>query len=49
MDKSRAQAVRLRMEQAHETLKEAETLQDHALWRGVINVPITQCSMLFWR
>ena len=37
MDESQAQAVRLRMEQAHETLKEAETLQDHALWRGVIN------------
>ena len=37
MDESQAQAVRLRMEQAHETLKEAETLQDHDLWRGVIN------------
>jgi len=37
MDESQSQAVRLRMEQAHETLKEAETLQDHDLWRGVIN------------
>jgi uncharacterized protein (UPF0332 family) len=37
MDESQSQAVHLRMEQAHETLKEAETLQDHALWRGVIN------------
>jgi hypothetical protein len=37
MDKSQSQAVRLRMEQAHETLKEAEALQDHDLWRGVIN------------
>lgn len=37
MDESQAQAVRLRMEQAHETLKEAEALRDHDLWRGVIN------------
>lgn len=37
MDKSRAQAVRLRMEQAYETLKEAEALREHDLWRGVIN------------
>ncbi len=37
MDESKAQAVRLRMEQAHETLKEAEALKDHDLWRGVIN------------
>jgi uncharacterized protein (UPF0332 family) len=25
------------MDQAHETLKEAEALRDHDLWRGVIN------------
>src|SRR5215211_7595603 len=37
MDESQAQAVHLRMEQAQETLKEAEALQDHDLWRGVIN------------
>jgi len=37
MDESQVQAVRFRMEQAHETLKEAETLQAHNLWRGVIN------------
>ena len=37
MDESHAQAVGLRMEQAKETLKEAEALQDHDLWRGVIN------------
>lgn len=37
MNKSQSQAVRLRIEQAHETLKEAEALQDHDLWRGVIN------------
>src|SRR6266511_408848 len=37
MDESRSQAIRLRMEQAQETLKEAEALQDHDLWRGVIN------------
>ena len=37
MDKSQSQAVRLRIEQAQETLKEAEALQDHDLWRGVIN------------
>jgi uncharacterized protein (UPF0332 family) len=37
MNESQSQAVRLRMEQAHETLQEAETLQDHDLWRGVIN------------
>ena len=37
MDKSQSQAVRLRIEQAHETLKEAEALRDHDLWRGVIN------------
>jgi len=37
MDESHSQAVRLRMAQAHETLKEAEALQDHDLWRGVIN------------
>ena len=37
MDKSLAQAVRLRMEQAYETLKEAEALREHDLWRGIIN------------
>jgi uncharacterized protein len=37
MGESQSQAVRLRMGQARETLKEAETLQDHDLWRGVIN------------
>ena len=37
MDKSKAQAVRLRMVQAHETLKEAEALREQDLWRGVIN------------
>src|SRR5215217_1633532 len=37
MDESQAQAVHLRMEQAQETLKEAKALQDHDLWRGVIN------------
>ena len=37
MDKSKAQAVRLRMVQAHETLKEAQALREQDLWRGVIN------------
>lgn len=32
-----SQAVRVRLEQAQETLKEAETLLEHDLWRGVIN------------
>jgi uncharacterized protein (UPF0332 family) len=37
MEESNAHAVRLRMKQAHETLKEAEALRDQDLWRGVIN------------
>lgn len=37
MDESHSQAIRLRMKQARETLKEAEALQDQDLWRGVIN------------
>ncbi|HVF24789.1 MAG TPA: HEPN domain-containing protein [Anaerolineales bacterium] len=37
MDESKAQAVRLRMLQAHETLKEAQALREQDLWRGVIN------------
>jgi uncharacterized protein (UPF0332 family) len=37
MEKSNAHAVRLRMKQARETLKEAEALRDQDLWRGVIN------------
>ena len=31
------QAIRLRLEQARETLKEADALREHELWRGVIN------------
>ena len=30
-------AVRQRIEQARETLQEAEALREHSLWRGVIN------------
>ena len=37
MNEAQSQAVRLRMEQAQETLKEAKALQNHDLWRGVIN------------
>jgi len=37
MNEAQSQAVRLRMEQARETVKEAEALRDHDLWRGVIN------------
>jgi len=37
MEEPNAHAVRLRMKQARETLKEAEALRDHDLWRGVIN------------
>lgn len=37
MDDAQSQAIRLRMKQARETLKEAEALQDQDLWRGVIN------------
>jgi uncharacterized protein (UPF0332 family) len=31
------QAIHLRLEQARETLKEADALREHGLWRGVIN------------
>jgi hypothetical protein len=31
------QAIQLRLEQARETLKEADALREHELWRGVIN------------
>jgi len=31
------QAVQLRLEQARETLEEADALREHELWRGVIN------------
>ena len=37
MEEAQSEAVRLRLEQALETLKEAEALQEHNLWRGVIN------------
>lgn len=37
MDNAKDQAVRARMNQAHETLKEAEVLFEQDLWRGVIN------------
>jgi uncharacterized protein (UPF0332 family) len=37
MEESNAHAVRLRMKQARETLKEAEALRNQDLWRGVIN------------
>jgi uncharacterized protein (UPF0332 family) len=37
MDESPFEAIRLRMEQAYEPLKEAQALRDHDLWRGVIN------------
>jgi len=37
MEEAQSEAVHLRMEQARETLKEAEALRDHDLWRGVIN------------
>jgi uncharacterized protein (UPF0332 family) len=32
-----AQAIRLRIEQARETLREADALRERELWRGVIN------------
>lgn len=32
-----SEAVRIRVGQAQETLKEAEALKEHDLWRGVIN------------
>ncbi len=31
------QAIQLRLEQARETLEEANALQEHGFWRGVIN------------
>ena len=37
MDRATEQAVRARMDQAHETLKEAEVLFEQDLWRGTIN------------
>jgi hypothetical protein len=37
MEEQNSQAVRLRMKQARETLKEAEALRNQDLWRGVIN------------
>ncbi len=37
MNEEIQQAIRLRVEQAQETLKEAEALREHGLWRGVIN------------
>jgi uncharacterized protein (UPF0332 family) len=37
MDSAQDQAVRARINQAHETLKEAEVLFEQDLWRGVIN------------
>lgn len=37
MDSAKDQAVRARINQAHETLKEAEVLFEQDLWRGVIN------------
>ncbi len=37
MEEQNSQAVRLRMKQARETLKEAEALHNQDLWRGVIN------------
>ena len=30
-------ALRLRLEQARETLEEADALREHGLWRGLIN------------
>jgi len=37
MDKSKGQAVRARMKQARETLKEADALFEQDFWRGTIN------------
>jgi len=37
MSESSKKAVRERMKQAHETLKEAETLFEQDYWRGTIN------------
>lgn len=49
MEEAQSEAVRLRLEQALETLKEAEALQEHNLWRGVITALTTRCFMPFWR
>jgi len=38
-------AIRLRLEQARESLKEAKTLKDSGLYRGTVTVPITPCSI----
>ena len=37
MNEEIRQAVHLRLEQARETLEEANVLHEHGLWRGVIN------------
>ena len=37
MDHATEQAVRARMDQAHETLKEAQVLFEQDFWRGTIN------------
>ena len=37
MDKPKEQAVRARLKQAHETLKEAQALFEQDFWRGTIN------------
>jgi uncharacterized protein (UPF0332 family) len=37
MNEQIAQAIQLRLGQAHETLEEARALEEHDLWRGVIN------------
>jgi uncharacterized protein (UPF0332 family) len=37
MDNGTKQAIRARMDQAHETLKEAEVLFEQDFWRGTIN------------
>jgi uncharacterized protein (UPF0332 family) len=37
MDNAAEQAIRARMDQARETLKEAEVLFEQDFWRGTIN------------
>ncbi len=37
MDNAKAQAIRARMDQALETLKEAQVLFEQDFWRGTIN------------
>ena len=37
MDHATVQAIRARMDQAHETLKEADVLFEQDFWRGTIN------------